>query len=110
MTIKSETKLALRAAVYYLVAGCVWIFATDFILGHLVRSVSELSRAQSMKGTFFVIASAAIVFGISRSLILKAQRAEALSKIGQADEGEGAAAEHFRGLAHADQPFHPVHR
>ncbi len=84
MSKRSDNRIALRAAVYYFIAGSIWIFATDLIFGQLAHSISELSWVQTVKGSFFVLMSATFVFIIFKRLAARASSAESLRVIGQA--------------------------
>ncbi|MDZ7702249.1 MAG: PAS domain-containing sensor histidine kinase [Halobacteriales archaeon] len=55
-----------RIAGIYLLFGVVWIVVTDGVAGRFAESAAELSRLQTLKGWLFVLASAALIFGLVR--------------------------------------------
>jgi PAS domain S-box-containing protein len=53
-------------AVIYLVVGLAWIAFSDRVAGALFTSPEDLSRVQTVKGTFFVVATTVLVFALVR--------------------------------------------
>jgi len=53
---------ALKVAVVYIIAAGLWIAFSDHLLAVLSRSAGELSRWQTVKGWFFVLATGGLLF------------------------------------------------
>jgi two-component system, OmpR family, phosphate regulon sensor histidine kinase PhoR len=61
----------LRIVLVYVAVGVAWILFSDRVLEALVRDPLALGRAQSAKGAFFVVATAALLY-----LLMRRQLAE----------------------------------
>lgn len=61
---------AVRTALVYAVFAGLWIVFSDMLLGHLVGAPDELTRAQTLKGGFFVVVTSVLLF----LLVLQAVR------------------------------------
>jgi len=58
---------ALRVALIFAAFATAWIFASDYLLGTLVRDVRLASDLQTVKGMAFVLASSCLMFFLLRS-------------------------------------------
>ena len=65
--IKSGKFIALRLIVYYFLIAVPWIAFTDRLLFAVVKDVTLLTRLQTFKGWFFVIATGLIFFAVLHS-------------------------------------------
>jgi len=68
---------ALRAGVTYLLVGAAWILLSDRLVAGVVRDPDVLSRVQTLKGWFFVAASAGLIWGLVRREARRLRRSEA---------------------------------
>jgi two-component system cell cycle sensor histidine kinase/response regulator CckA len=68
---------ALRAGVTYLLAGVVWIVVSDHVATAVVHDPHVLSRLQTLKGWFFVAASAGFIWWLVRREVGRLRRSEA---------------------------------
>jgi len=64
-------RLDYRISLIYLLVGVVWILFSDKILLSFEKDPEILSRIQSYKGWFFVLASSLLIFILSRRYIKK---------------------------------------
>ena len=55
-----------RATAWYLGFGVVWIFATDLWIDSMAEGTAVLTAMQTMKGWIFIVASAALVFFLTK--------------------------------------------
>ncbi len=67
---------AARAALVYLALGVVWILVSDTLLDATVSDIHILSRLQTIKGWFFVVSSAGVIYALVRREIRTAKREE----------------------------------
>ena len=56
----------LRVTLGYALFGVTWILVSDQVVAAVARDSLSLSHFQTMKGAFYVLASAALVYGLSR--------------------------------------------
>ncbi len=68
---------ALRVGVSYLFAGVVWILLSDHVLAAFVHDAALLSRLQTLKGWFFVAASAGLIWWLVQREVRRLRRSEA---------------------------------
>jgi PAS domain S-box-containing protein len=68
-------KLAIRTALISLISGLIWIFTSDQILLQLSEifnwELNTITRIQNVKGVFFVIVMAFVIYSLSHSDYLK---------------------------------------
>ncbi len=67
---------ALKAALIYLIAGALWIFVTDSILGRTIDDKELITRVGLIKGWVFVAVSGFIVFALVYNALKKLKAAE----------------------------------
>lgn len=65
--VKSGKFIALRLIGYYFLIAVPWIAFTDRLLFAVVKDVTLLSRLQTFKGWFFVVATGLILFAVLHS-------------------------------------------
>jgi PAS domain S-box-containing protein len=68
--------LPVRIAVAYAVFSVVWILGTDSVLAALVPDPAQQQTLQLYKGWFFVLATAGLIYGLSRREYGALQRSE----------------------------------
>lgn len=74
----SSDRLApLKVAFYYGLVAAAWILLSDKLLRLFVADVDQLSRLQTAKGWFFVLASGLLLYGMVRHYLRVVQRREA---------------------------------
>ncbi len=71
-----KIKTALKASIFYMLAGSVWVLVTDKILGSIVDDKETLARISLIKGWTFVAVSGLIVFIIGYNALKKLIAAE----------------------------------
>lgn len=64
-------KTALRVSLTYFLLGVIWIFVSDHLLALAIYQMDSVRFAQSLKGWFFVIVSALLIFFLLRREILR---------------------------------------
>jgi diguanylate cyclase (GGDEF)-like protein/PAS domain S-box-containing protein len=65
----SETRQAAVLAALYIIVGALWIFFSDRELEALISDAAMLGRAQTWKGWFFILATAALFFVLTRNAL-----------------------------------------
>jgi PAS domain S-box-containing protein len=65
-----------RIALIYATFGVAWIIVSDRLLAFLVPDLADILAFQTIKGLFFVCASAALVFGLVRRADRRLRREE----------------------------------
>lgn len=68
---------ALRISLIYIILGCLWIIITDHILLQYIDDIESMRIAQSVKGWFYVTATALLLFFLVRNSIIKHDRSRA---------------------------------
>ena len=65
-----------RIATVYLVVGLAWILGSDLLLARILPDAADVTRAQTLKGTLFVVVTAALLFFLVRSQLRRIEAAE----------------------------------
>lgn len=65
-----------RIAGIYLVVGMLWILFSDRFLTGIAPEAAQLTRLQTAKGWFYVVATAGLLYWLVRRYALSAERAE----------------------------------
>lgn len=71
-----EKARSLRIAAIYLVVSAVWILFSDLLLGLFVEDAGTLSRLQTIKGWFFVLVTAWLLYALIVSDLTSIRRSE----------------------------------
>jgi two-component system, OmpR family, phosphate regulon sensor histidine kinase PhoR len=74
---RDRSRIAVRAAITYLVAGAAWILLTDLVLYAFVHDGSAISRLETAKGWMFAAVSATAVYAITSRVLARLERSEA---------------------------------
>ena len=69
-----RTDPATRVALGYLLVAGLWIYLSDWLLGHWLESTGELSRWQTVKGVGFVVVTSALLFALLRLCLRRQQQ------------------------------------
>lgn len=74
---KRRTALSagLQVAIIYLAISAAWIYGSDRVLEHYIEDYAQLTRLQTLKGLFFIAATAALLFGLVAWYVSHALRA-----------------------------------
>ena len=76
LSLSPLTSIAARTALFYLGFSLLWIWFSDLAILSLFEDIHALSRAQTYKGWFFVVASALLLFLLSRREMTRFERAQ----------------------------------
>lgn len=68
--------------VSYLIFGLAWIFLSDLLVARMAGEMDEITQAQILKGSLFVVSSALLVFVL---LYRATRRLEELERVRQAE-------------------------
>ncbi len=72
---------AVKVSIFYLIFGCAWIFLSDNILQHLVKSEEIFFKYQTYKGWFFIFITGLFLFTLlQRHFQLQKKAEELISK------------------------------
>lgn len=74
---KSWRSSALKIAVLYAVVSGIWIIGSDAALRQLVLDPETSERIATIKGWFFVVVTAILLWGLIRRLVLQIEHSEA---------------------------------
>ena len=86
---KDRRMTALRTALVYMLAGALWIIATDSLLSLLADDIKITSWISIVKGLVFVVVSAVIVYILVHNL-LKRMMALEMELLQTSSETEGS--------------------
>jgi PAS domain S-box-containing protein len=67
-------RTSLKVAIIYAVVGCLWVLASDRVLLWLFPDLDQLARLETLKGWFFVLASAGLLAGLVYHYVAVHQR------------------------------------
>ncbi len=70
--------LAVRVALIYSMFGALWILSSDQILAAMIDDAATLTRLQTVKGWFYVVVTALLVYALVRRGVAEAEGARGL--------------------------------
>jgi PAS domain S-box-containing protein len=77
---EGSPRFALRIALMYAAFGAAWILLSDVVVSLLFRVPYEATLAQTLKGSVFVLTSAALIYGlVRRESVKRAQTEDSLA-------------------------------
>lgn len=71
-----SARAAFRIALIYLIVSTMWILFSDRVLENLVTDPVNLTRYQTMKGVFFVVATTVMLYLLQRRELMRSERSE----------------------------------
>jgi len=97
MRVVSPSLQSLRIASFYAAFGAVWILCSDKLVAYYIKDPETLTAAAILKGWFFILVTACILFLLVRQQLSQAFRA--LEAQRQAEAAVRRSEERFRTLA-----------
>ena len=86
---KDRRKTAFRTALVYMLAGALWIIATDSLLGLLADDIKMTALVSIVKGLVFVVVSAVIVYVLVYNLLKRMMTLE-MELLQTSNDAEGS--------------------
>jgi len=73
---RSDIGLVFRVVAVYLAFSALWILLSDHVVDAMAHTPAEAAQMQTLKGLFFVFASAAVIFLLLQQELRRRRRAE----------------------------------
>ncbi|MEW5744937.1 MAG: PAS domain S-box protein [Nitrospirota bacterium] len=82
-TVRSRL-IPLKVALVYALIGVTWILFSDMLLASIATDPAELSRLQTYKGWFYIMATSLVLYALVNRYVLRIRRSE--EELGEANQ------------------------